>query len=291
MKGIILAGGNATRLYPITKGVCKQMLPVYDKPLIYYPLSTLMLAGIKDILIISTPKDTPRFKDLLGDGKNIGINISYAVQDEPKGIADAFIVGEEFIKDDNVCLILGDNIFYGHGLTELLEQSLRDVDSQGGSIVFGYRVKDPQRYAVVELDKNNKILSIEEKPRNPKSNYGVPGIYFCDNKVIEIARNLKPSQRGEIEITDLVNEYFKKERLKIELMGRGYAWLDTGIHQTLLEAGNFVATIEHRQGLKVACIEEIAYYKGYINKEQLLELAKHLKNTNYGEYLENLVIE
>ncbi len=291
MKGIILAGGNATRLYPITKGVCKQMLPVYDKPLIYYPLSTLMLAGIKDILIISTPKDTPRFRDLLGDGENIGINISYSVQDEPKGIADAFIVGEEFIKDDSVCLILGDNIFYGHGLTELLEQSLKDVDSQGGSIIFGCQVKDPERYAVVELDKDNRILSIEEKPKSPKSHYVVPGIYFCDNNAVEIAKNLKSSERGELEITDLVNEYFKKERLKIELMGRGYAWLDTGIHQTLLEAGNFVATIEHRQGLKVACIEEIAYYKGYINKEQLLELAKHLKNTNYGKYLENLVVE
>ncbi|MCK5492412.1 MAG: glucose-1-phosphate thymidylyltransferase RfbA [Candidatus Omnitrophica bacterium] len=291
MKGIILAGGNATRLYPITKGVCKQMLPVYDKPLIYYPLSTLMLAGIKDILIISTPKDTPRFKDLLGDGKDIGINISYAVQDEPKGIADAFIVGEDFIKDDNVCLILGDNIFYGHGLTELLEQSLKDVVFQGGSIVFGYWVKDPERYAVVELAKDNKILSIEEKPKNPKSKYVVPGIYFCDNKAVKIAKNLKPSERGEIEITDLINEYYKKEKLKIELMGRGYAWLDTGIHQTLLEAGNFVATIEHRQGLKVACIEEIAYCKGYIDKEQLSGLAKHLKNTCYGEYLENLIVE
>ena len=291
MKGIILAGGNATRLYPVTKGVCKQMLPVYDKPLIYYPMSALMLAGIKDILIISTPKDIPRFQDLLEDGKNIGINISYAVQKEPRGIADAFIVGEEFIKDDNVCLILGDNIFYGHGLTELLEQSLKDVNSQGGSIVFGYWVKNPERYAVVELDKDNRILSIEEKPKNPKSHYVVPGIYFCDNRAVEIAKNLKPSKRGELEITDLVNEYLKKERLKIELMGRGYAWLDTGIHQTLLEAGNFVATIEHRQGLKVACIEEIAYYKGYINKEQLLKLAKHLKNTHYGEYLENLIVE
>ena len=291
MKGIILAGGNATRLYPVTKGVCKQMLPVYDKPLIYYPMSALMLAGIKDILIISTPKDTPRFQDLLENGKNIGINISYAVQKEPRGIADAFIVGEEFIKDDNVCLILGDNIFYGHGLTELLEQSLKDVNSQGGSIVFGYWVKKPQRYAVAELGKDNRILSIEEKPKNPKSHYVVPGIYFCDNRAVEIAKNLKPSERGELEITDLVNEYLKKERLKIELMGRGYAWLDTGIHQTLLEAGNFVATIEHRQGLKVACIEEIAYHKGYINKEQLLKLAKHLKNTHYGEYLESLIVE
>jgi len=291
MKGIILAGGNATRLYPVTKGVCKQMLPVYDKPLIYYPLSTLMLAGIKDILIISTPKDTPRFKDLLGDGKDIGINLSYIVQNEPKGIAEAFIIGEEFIKDDNVCLILGDNIFYGHGLTGLLEQSLKGVESQGGSIVFGYWVKDPKRYAVIELDKDNRILSIEEKPKNPKSHYVVPGIYFCDNSVVGVANNLKPSGRGELEVTDAINEYLKNKKLKIELMGRGYAWLDTGIHKTLLEAGNFVAAIEHRQGLKIACIEEIAYHKGYINKEQLLKLAKHLKNTYYGEYLENLIVE
>jgi len=291
MKGIILAGGNATRLYPVTKGVCKQMLPVYDKPLIYYPLSTLMFAGIKDILIISTPKDTPRFKDLLGDGKDIGINLSYVIQKEPKGIAEAFIIGEEFIKDDNVCLILGDNIFYGHGLTELLEQSFKKVDTEGGSIIFGYWVKEPQRYAVVELDEEKRILNIEEKPKNPKSNYVVPGIYFCDNNVVEIAKNLKPSERGELEITDVINEYLKNKKLKIELMGRGYAWLDTGIHQTLLEAGNFVAAIEHRQGLKVACIEEVAYCKGYIDKEQILRLAKHLKNTHYGEYLENLAEE
>ena len=291
MKGIILAGGNATRLYPVTKGVCKQMLPVYDKPLIYYPLSTLMLAGIKDILIISTPKDTPRFKDLLGDGKDIGVNLSYVIQKEPKGIAEAFIIGEEFIKDDNVCLILGDNIFYGHGLTELLDQSFKKVDTEGGSIIFGYWVKEPQRYAVVELDKEKRILNIEEKPKNPKSNYVVPGIYFCDNNVVEIAKNLKPSERGELEITDVINEYLKNKKLKIELMGRGYAWLDTGIHQTLLEAGNFVAAIEHRQGLKVACIEEVAYCKGYIDKEQILRLAKHLKNTHYGKYLENLAEE
>ena len=291
MKGIILAGGNATRLYPVTKGVCKQMLPVYDKPLIYYPLSTLMFAGIKDILIISTPKDTPRFKDLLGDGKDIGINLSYVIQKEPKGIAEAFIIGEEFIKDDNVCLILGDNIFYRHGLTELLEQSFKKVDTEGGSIIFGYWVKEPQRYAVVELDKEKRILNIEEKPKNPKSNYVVPGIYFCDNNVVEIAKNLKPSERGELEITDVINEYLKNKKLKIELMGRGYAWLDTGIHQTLLEAGNFVAAIEHRQGLKVACIEEVAYCKGYIDKEQILRLAKHLKNTHYGKYLENLAEE
>ncbi|MDP8290415.1 MAG: glucose-1-phosphate thymidylyltransferase RfbA [Candidatus Susulua stagnicola] len=291
MKGIILAGGNATRLYPVTKGVCKQMLPVYDKPLIYYPLSTLMFAGIKDILIISTPKDTPRFKDLLGDGKDIGINLSYVIQKEPKGIAEAFIIGEEFIKDDNVCLILGDNIFYGHGLTELLEQSFKKVDTEGGSIIFGYWVKEPQRYAVVELDEEKRILNIEEKPKNPKSNYVVPGIYFCDNNVVEIAKNLKPSERGELEITDVINEYLKNKKLKIELMGRGYAWLDTGIHQTLLEAGNFVAAIEHRQGLKVACIEEVAYCKGYIDKEQILRLAKHLKNTHYGKYLENLAEE
>ena len=285
MKGIILAGGNATRLYPITKGVCKQMLPVYDKPLIYYPLSTLMLAGIKDILIISTPKDTPGFKDLLGDGKDIGISLSYIIQKEPKGIAEAFIIGEEFIKDNNVCLILGDNVFYGHGLSEMLEESTL---MKGGAIVFGYYVKDPQRYGVMELDGNFNILSIEEKPENPKSNWVVTGIYFYDNKVVEIAKGLTPSLRGELEISDINNEYLKRKELKTRLLGRGYAWLDTGTQESLLDASMFIKTIEERQGLKIGCIEEVAYKKGYINARQLAKIADSI-NANYGQYLKEIL--
>ena len=285
MKGIILAGGNATRLYPVTKGVCKQMLPVYDKPLIYYPLSTLMLAGIKDILIISTPKDTPRFKDLLGDGKDIGINLSYVVQDEPKGIAEAFIIGEEFIKDDNVCLILGDNVFYGHGLSEILEES---VLMKSGAIVLGYYVKDSQRYGVMGFDENFNVLSIEEKPKNPKSNWAVTGLYFYDNKVVEIAKGLTPSLRGELEITGINNEYLKRKELKTRLLSRGYAWLDTGTYDSLLDASMFIKTIEERQGLKIGCIEEIAYKKGYINAMQLEKIADSI-NTNYGQYLKEIL--
>ena len=285
MKGIILAGGNATRLYPITKGVCKQMLPVYDKPLIYYPLSTLMLAGIKDILIISTPKDTPRFKDLLGDGKDIGTNFSYVIQNEPKGIAQAFIIGEEFIKEDNVCLILGDNVFYGHGLSEMLEESAL---MKSGAIVFGYYVKDSQRYGVMGFDENFNVLSIEEKPKNPKSNWAVTGLYFYDNKVVEIAKRLIPSSRGELEITGINNEYLKRKELKTRLLGRGYAWLDTGTHDSLLDASMFIKTIEERQGLKIGCIEEIAYKKGYINARQLAKIADSI-NTNYGQYLKEIL--
>jgi len=281
MKGIILAGGKATRLYPITKGVCKQLLPVYDKPMIYYPLSILMLAGIRDILIISTPKDTPRFKDLLGTGKNLGINLSYAVQQEPKGIAESFIIGEKFIGNGNVCLILGDNILYGHNLTELLKEAF---SLKEGAIIFGYYVKSPQRYGVIELDKNHKAVSIEEKPKKPKSNWAITGLYFYDNKVIEIAKNLKPSQRGELEITDVNNIYLKKRKLEVKLLGRGYAWLDTGTYNSLIDASMFIKTIEERQGLKIGCVEEIAYKMGYISREQLSKLAKSL-NTNYGKCL------
>lgn len=285
MKGIILAGGKATRLYPVTKAVCKQLLPVYDKPLIYYSLSTLMLAGIKDILIISTFKDAPRFKDLLGNGEDIGINISYAIQDEPKGIAEAFIIGEEFIKDGNVCLILGDNIFYGHGLSEMLKEAAL---MKSGAIVFGYYVKDPQRYGVMEFNENFNIVSIEEKPENPKSNWVVTGIYFYDNKVVEIAKRLTSSLRGELEITGINNEYLKRKELKTQLLGRGYAWFDTGTHDSLLDASMFIKTIEERQGLKIGCIEEIAYKKGYINARQLAKNADSI-NANYGQYLKEIL--
>jgi len=285
MKGIILAGGKATRLHPITKGVCKQMLPVYDKPLIYYPLSTLMLSGIKDILIISTPKDLPRFQDLLEDGSNLGININYAEQAEPKGIAEAFIVGEDFIKEDNVCLILGDNIFFGRDLTSLLEES---VKLKQGAIIFGYSVKTPQRYGVIDFDKDYNAISIEEKPKSPKSNYAVTGIYFYDNKVIDIAKALKPSARGELEITDINNYYLNKGELKVKLLGRGSAWLDTGTYDSLIDASNFIKTIEERQGLKVGCIEEIAYKMGYIDTGKLSKLAS-LINTSYGEYLKGIL--
>mgnify|MGYP001571045535 CR=1 FL=1 len=289
MKGIILAGGSGTRLYPVTKAVCKQLLPVYDKPMIYYPLSVLMLAGIRDILIISTPHDLPRLKDIFGDGSQLGLNFSYIEQQYPNGIAEAFILGERFIGADNVCLILGDNIFYGHGLTDLLKKAAQDVTTKGGATVFGYYVNDPERYGVVQFDKDGTVISIEEKPKKPKSSYAVTGLYFYDNEVIGIAKKLKPSARGELEITDATKEYLKKGGLRVELLGRGYSWLDTGTHESLLEAGEFIATIEKRQGLKIACIEEIAYSCGYINKEQLLRLAESFKKNSYGQYLLRLI--
>ena len=285
MKGIVLAGGSGTRLYPITKVVSKQLLPLYDKPMIYYPISVLMLAGIKEILIISTPRDLPMYKDLLGDGESLGIKFSYAVQDDPNGLAEAFIIGEEFIGDDNVALILGDNVFHGHRFTEILERATK---LEEGAVIFGYYTNNPKSFGVVEFDKEWNVISVEEKPENPKSNYIVPGLYFYDNDVIEIAKNVEPSPRGEVEITSINEEYLKRGKLKVELLGRGMAWLDTGTHEGLLEAANFIETIQKRQGLYIACLEEIAYYKGYITKEQLLETAEELKKTDYGEYLFNL---
>jgi len=285
MKGILLAGGKATRLYPITKGVCKQMLPIYDKPMIYYPLSVLMLAGIKDILVISTPKDTPRFKDLLGDGRNLGIRLSYAIQAEPKGIAQSFIIAEEFIGGDSVCLILGDNIFYGYNLSELLKKSARIKD---GAVIFGCYVKDPQRYGVLEFDKKYRVISIKEKPKKPKSSWVAAGLYFYDNKATGIVKNIKPSARGELEITAVNNEYIKRGKLKVEFLSRGYAWLDTGTYESLIDASIFIKTIEDRQGLKIGCIEEVAYRMGYIDKAQLLKLAGQIP-TSYGEYIKVLL--
>lgn len=284
MKGIILAGGSGTRLYPITKGASKQILPVYDKPMIYYPLSVLMLAGIKDILIISTPKDLPRFEELLGDGANLGIKLSYAVQPSPDGLAQAFLIGEEFLDGSSVCLILGDNIYYGHGLRNLLFEA-KEAAKQNYATVFGYYVNDPERYGVVEFDKHGKAISIEEKPTNPKSSYAVTGLYFYPNDVVEKAKLVKPSDRGELEITTLNQFYLNENRLNVEVMNRGFAWLDTGTHNSLLEASIFVKTIEDRQSLKIACLEEIAYDLGYINKQQLLNLAEPLKKNQYGKYL------
>ena len=284
MKGIILAGGSGTRLYPITKGASKQILPVYDKPMIYYPLSVLMLAGIKDILIISTPKDLPRFEELLGDGADLGIKLSYAIQPSPDGLAQAFLIGEEFLDGSSACLILGDNIYYGHGLRNLLFEA-KEAAKQNYATVFGYYVNDPERYGVVEFDKHGKAISIEEKPTNPKSSYAVTGLYFYPNDVVEKAKLVKPSDRGELEITTLNQFYLNENRLNVEVMNRGFAWLDTGTHNSLLEASIFVKTIEDRQSLKIACLEEIAYDLGYINKQQLLNLAKPLKKNQYGKYL------
>lgn len=289
MKGIILAGGSGTRLYPVTKVISKQLLPVYDKPMIYYPLSVLMLAGIRDILIISTPVDTPRFEELLGNGNHLGINISYTVQPSPDGLAQAFILGEKFIGNDDACLVLGDNIFYGYGLSSLVRKSVETVEKENKSVIFGYYVNDPQRYGVAEFDKQGNVISIEEKPKDPKSNYAVVGLYFYPNDVVKKAKTIKPSARGELEITTVNQCYLGEQRLKVELMGRGYAWLDTGTHQSLLDAGAFIETIEKRQGLKVACLEEIAYLMGYISKQQVLELAAPLAKNEYGQYLINLV--
>lgn len=290
MKGIILAGGAGTRLYPITKVVSKQLLPIYDKPMIYYPLSVLMLAGIRDILVISTPKDLPNFKSLLGDGGEYGINLEYREQPHPEGLAQAFIIGKDFIGDDNVCLILGDNIFYGHGLPELLFDAKKNVEKSGIATIFGYNVRNPKRYGVVEFDKNGTVVSIEEKPENPASNFAVVGLYFYPNSVVEVAEKVKPSDRGELEITTVNQTYLKNEQLKVELMGRGYAWLDTGTHESLLEASQFVETIERRTGLKIASLEEIAYQKGYIDSNQLDDLISSTYNEEYKKYLERLKV-
>lgn len=286
MKGIILAGGSGTRLFPITISISKQIVPIYDKPMIYYPLSVLMMAGIKEILIISTPKDISLYENLFNDGSHLGIKISYAIQPSPDGLAQAFIIGEQFIGNDEACMILGDNVFYGYGLIQMLKDAATIKD---GATVFGYYVKDPERYGVAEFDSNGKVISIEEKPKNPKSNFAITGLYFYDNTVVEKAKSLKPSARGELEITDLNRLYLNEGKLNVKLLSRGMAWLDTGTHESLLQASNFIATIEQRQGLKVACIEEIAYREGFINKEQLLSLAAFYKNNPYGEYLTDIV--
>ena len=290
-KGIILAGGSGSRLHPITRGISKQMLPIYDKPMIYYPLSVLMLSGIQDILIISTPDDMPSFQRLLGDGSSFGVNLSYAVQPSPDGLAQAFIIGEDFIGDDSVCMVLGDNIFYGHGFTELLQQARHNVEQDGNSTVFGYYVTDPERYGVAGFDEKGNVTSIVEKPKKPLSNYAVIGLYFYTNDVIQISKEMKPSARGELEITSVNQEYLDKGKLKVELMGRGYAWLDTGTHKSLLDASQFIETVETRQGLKIACLEEIAYKMGYISAEQVKKLAEPLSKSGYGEYLLKLIAE
>ena len=291
MKGIVLAGGSGTRLYPITQTVSKQLLPIYDKPMVYYPISVLMLAGIRDILIISTPHDTPHFQELLGDGSQFGVNFQYKVQPSPDGLAQAFILGEEFIGNDDVCLVLGDNIFYGYGLTGMLHRSVKTVENERRSVVFGYYVNDPERYGVVEFDNEGKVLSIEEKPQAPKSSYAVVGLYFYTNDVIQVAKNVKPSARGELEITSVNQEYLNRGKLNVELMGRGFAWLDTGTHKSMLDAIQFIETIEERQGLKVACLEEIAYNRGYITAEQVKKLAAPMAKNQYGQYLLRLVKE
>ena len=282
MKGIILAGGSGTRLYPITKTISKQIIPIYDKPMIYYPLSNLMIAGIREVLIISTPRDIQLYEDLFGDGSHLGMYIQYAVQPSPDGLAQAFLIGEDFIGDDSVSLILGDNLFFGHDFSKNLQKS---AETNDGAVVFGYYVNDPQRYGVVEFDEKGQVISVEEKPEKPRSNYAITGLYFYDNTVVEKAKKLKPSARGELEITDLNRLYLDEKKLKVELLGRGMAWLDTGTHESLLKASDFIATIEYRQGLKIACLEEIAYSKGFINRKQLAKLAEDLKNNNYGKYL------
>jgi len=288
LKGIILAGGSGTRLYPVTRAISKQLIPVYDKPMIYYPMSVLMLAGIQDILIISTPGDTPRFKELFGDGHDLGINITYEVQEHPNGLAEAFIIGESFIGDDSVCLVLGDNIYYGRGLSELLQHA---AGKKHGATVFGYHVNDPERFGVVDFDKDMHAKSIVEKPKHPASNYAVTGMYFYDNQVIDIAKSIKPSDRGELEITDINQTYLKRGELNVEIMGRGFAWLDTGTHDSLQEASSFIATVEKRQNLKVACLEEVAYRMGYIDKDKVYDLAQSLKKNDYGQYLLRLIKE
>lgn len=290
MKGIVLAGGSGTRLFPITKGVSKQLLPIYDKPMVYYPISVLMLAGIREILIISTPEDLPGFRRLLGDGSDYGVEFTYEEQPSPDGLAQAFIIGEEFIGDDSACLVLGDNIFYGQNFTSMLHKAVEDAEKDQKATVFGYYVNDPERYGVAEFDKEGKVLSIEEKPENPKSNYAVVGLYFYPNKVVDVAKNIKPSARGELEITTVNQEFLKDEELKVQLLGRGFAWLDTGTHDSLSEASTFIEVIEKRQGLKVACLEEIAFNQGWITKEKLQELAEPMKNNQYGEYLLQLGI-